>query len=89
MYQQIDVANNLNSIYNSNTQFSILKDFERVIDELDIYVYKNWKDGELVSGPDIERHWVTCSFMWPYAEMPDPDGGKRLTDYDCKVSFEK
>ncbi len=42
MYQQVDVANNLNSIYNSNTQFSVLKDFERVIDELDIYVYENW-----------------------------------------------
>jgi hypothetical protein len=89
MYDQIDAVNNINQIYNSNTQFSVLKDFERVLDELDIYVYDNWEDGELVAGPEIERHWVTCSFMWDHKSMPDPDGGKRLTDYDCKVSFEK
>jgi hypothetical protein len=89
MYDQIDAVNNINQIYNSNTQFSVLKDFERVLDELDIYVYDNWEDGELIAGPEIERHWVTCSFMWNYKSMPDPEGGKRLTDYDCKVSFEK
>jgi hypothetical protein len=89
MYDQIDAVKNINQIYNSNTQFSVLKDFERVLDELDIYVYDNWEDGELIAGPEIERHWVTCSFMWNYKSMPDPEGGKRLTDYDCKVSFEK
>ena len=28
---------------------TVLKDFERVLDELDLYVYKNWEDGELAS----------------------------------------
>jgi hypothetical protein len=27
--------------------------------------------------------------MWPYEKMPDPMGGKRLLDYDCKVKFKK
>ena len=27
--------------------------------------------------------------MWPETEMPDPKGGKRLTDYGCKVIFKK
>ena len=84
-----DLVKNIEGIYESNTAFTVLKDFERVLDELDIYVYDNWEDGELVAGPEIERHWVTCSFMWDHKSMPDPDGGKRLTDYDCKVSFEK
>ena len=84
-----DVIENVNNIYDSNSSFEILKDFERVIDELDVYVYKNWKDGELVSGPKISRHWVSCSFMWPANKMPDPMGGKRLLDYDCKVSMGK
>ena len=84
-----DVIENVNTIYDSNSAFEILKDFERVIDELDIYVYNNWKDGELVSGPKITRHWVSCSFMWPLKNMPDPMGGKRLLDYDCKVKFKK
>ena len=84
-----DVIENVNNIYDSNSSFEILKDFERVVDELDVYVYKNWKDGELVSGPKITRHWVSCSFMWPISDMPDPMGGKRLLDYDCKVRMGK
>lgn len=84
-----DIINNIDNIYNSNTAFEVLKDFERVLDELDIYVYKNWEDGELCKGPVIDRHWVTCSFMWPRKDMPDPMGGKRLIDYDCKVRYKK
>ena len=60
-----------------------------MLDQLDLYVYDNWENGELVSGPEITRHFITCSFMWPREEMPDPMGGKRLTDYGCKVFFKK
>lgn len=89
MYDIVDIINNVNDIYNSNDKFTILKDFERVFDELDLYVYDNWKDGELCSGPNISRHWVTCCFMWPRNKMPDPMGAKRLFDYDCKITFQK
>ena len=84
-----DIIVNIDNIYNSNNSFEVLKDFERVLDELDIYVYDNWIEGEILSGPNIERHWVTCSFMWPRNQMPDPMGGKRLLDYDCKVRYRK
>ena len=89
MHDVLDIIKNIESIYDSNTSFNVLKDFERVLDELDIYVYKNWKDGELAEGPKIERHWVTCSFFWDAENMPDPMGGKRLLDYDCKVKYKK
>jgi hypothetical protein len=85
----LDVIQNLESIYENDVAFRVLKDFERVIDELGLYVYENWSQGELVEGPIIERHWVTCTFMWPRKNMPDPMGGKRLLDYDCKISYEK
>jgi hypothetical protein len=89
MQDVMDVIKNVESIYDSNTAFNVLKDFERVLDELDLYVYANWEDGELAMGPKIERHWVTCGFMWPRDKMPDPMGGKRLVDYDCKVGYRK
>ena len=73
----------------SESSLQSLMDFERVLDELDIYVYDNWEDGELLAGPEIERHWVTCAFMWDRNNMPDPMGGKRLLDYDCKVYYKK
>jgi len=89
MKDVIDVIKNIQDIYESDKAFQILKDFERVLDDLDLYVYANWEDGELVQGPTISRHWVTCSFMWDKDKMPDPMGGKRLLDYDCKVTFKR
>lgn len=82
-----DIIANIENIYGSNNSLNLLKDFERVIDELDIYVYENWIDGELVSGPNESRYWVQCTFMWPKEKMPEPVGGKRLLDYGCKVEF--
>jgi len=82
-----DIIANIENIYGSNNSLNLLKDFERVIDELDIYVYENRIDGELVSGPNESRYWVQCTFMWPKEKMPEPVGGKRLLDYGCKVEF--
>ena len=53
MHDVLNIVKNIESIYESDTALAVLKDFERVLDELDIYVYENWADGELVSGPNI------------------------------------
>ena len=87
MYDILDVIKNLHNLTEHTTAFKIIKDFERVIDELDIYVFKNWQDGELIEGPIINRYTVTCTFMWSKNKMPDPEGGKRLSEYDCKVEY--
>jgi hypothetical protein len=84
-----DIIKNIENIYGSNNSLKILKDFERVIDELDCYVYDNWIDGELVEGPKESRYWVSCTFMWKHDKMPDPKGGMRLLDYGCKVLFKE
>lgn len=89
MQDVYDLIRNIERVYDSNTDFQVLKDFERVLDELDLYVYANWQDGELADGPRIHRHWVTCKFVWPREKMPDPEGGKRLLDYDCKIKYIK
>ena len=89
MHDILDVIKNVESIYSTNTSLSTLKDFERVLDEMNMYVYKNWQDGELASGPNVDRHWVTASFMWPRDKMPDPMAAKRLLDYGCRVKYEK
>jgi len=85
----LEVIKNVESIYNSNSALSALKDFERVLSEMNMYVYKNWLDGELASGPVIDRHWVRASFMWPEEKMPDPMAAKRLLEYGCEVKYEK
>lgn len=89
MHDEVDIIKNISTIYDSNNSLRILKDFERVLDNLDIYVFKNWEDGELVDGPEIKRHSVECKFLWLKEKMPDPMGGKRLLDYGCKVAYSK
>jgi hypothetical protein len=84
-----DALNNTKKIYLSDSSLNMLLDFERVIDEMDLYSFENWIDGELVDGPHIERYWVECSFMWPRAKMPNPRGGARLIPYGCKVTYAK
>ena len=84
-----DALNNTKKIYMSDSSLNMLLDFERVLDEMDLYSFENWLDGELVSGPKIERYWVECSFMWPRAKMPDPRGGARLLPYGCKITYAK
>jgi len=81
------VAQNIQDIYLSEGSLLTLLDFERVMDELDVFAFKNWAIGELVSGPEISKYRVTCIFMWPEALMPDPRGGRRLLPFDCTVRY--
>jgi len=89
MHDIVDVIKNLQTLSENNSAFKVLKDFERVLDELDIYVFKNWEDGEIIEGPDVNRYTVTVKLMWDRKNMPDPNGGKRLVDYGCQVIYEK
>lgn len=83
------VAENIKDIYLSEGSLLTLLDFERVLDELDLYAFKNWSIGELVAGPQIGKYRVTCIFMWPERLMPDPRGARRLLPFDCEVKFKK
>ena len=83
------VAENIRDIYMSEGSLLTLLDFERVLDELDLYAFRNWQIGELVSGPDIGKYRVTCIFMWPERLMPDPRGARRLLPFDCEVKYKK
>ena len=83
------VADNIRDLYLSEGSLLTLLDFERVLDELDMYAFRNWDRGELVQGPDIGKYKVGCIFMWPENLMPDPRGGRRLLPFDCEVKYKK
>lgn len=83
------VAENIRDLYLSEGSLLTLLDFERVLDELDLYAFKNWQLGELVQGPDIGRYRVGCIFMWPERLMPDPRGARRLLPFDCEIRYKK
>lgn len=83
------VADNIKAIYMSDGSLATLLDFERVLDELDIYAFRNWEIGELVAGPEISKYRVAVTFMWPLKLMPDPRGARRLLPFDCDVFYKR
>lgn len=85
----VSIIDTVNGIFTSDGSMSILLDFERVLDEADVYAFKNWLLGELVQGPVIKRYTTKCIFMWPYKLMPDPSAVKRLLSLGCKVTYGK
>jgi len=83
------VADNIRSIYMSDGSMNLLLDFERVLNEMDIFAFKNWDLGELVAGPDQGPYKVSCTFLWPEKLMPDPRAVSRLLPFDVEVYFKK
>lgn len=84
-----ELLDNTKQIFMTDSAVSTLLDFERVLDELDLYAFANWKQGELVEGPVYQKYFVTCTFMWPYKKMPDPKGAARLSEYECEVRYKQ
>ena len=85
----ISIVDTIKNIYMSDGAMNTLLDFERVLDEADVYAFRNWINGELVQGPEIGRYSCTCTFMWPYALMPDPTATIRLANVGCNVKMLK
>ncbi len=83
------IKKTLVNISKGNDILDTLLEFERTLDNAEIFAYKNWILGEIVEGPDISRYWYKVTLMYPYHSMPDPDAGLRLTKIGAKVSFRK
>lgn len=83
------ILDNTKEIYMTDSSLETLLDYERVLDDLDLYAFDNWKRGELVEGPVYEKYFVTCTFMYDYKNMPDPAGGERLLNYGCEITYKK
>jgi len=77
----------LKRVSGQETALQLLMEFEKTIDNANLYAYKHWLDGELVDGPVVDRYWFTTTWMYPKKHMPDPDGSLRLIKYGCKVYF--
>jgi hypothetical protein len=84
-----DILQNIKSIYMTDSSLETLLDYERVLDELDLYAFDNWRGGELIDGPIYEKYFVTCSWMYTYRNMPDPRGAERLLNYGCEITYKK
>jgi len=79
----------IKKVSETNTLLDMLLEFEKTLDNIDLYSYKNWGLGEVLEGPTLNRHYVTVKLMYKESEMPDPAGAKRLFARDCLVKYTK
>lgn len=79
----------IKKISETNTLLNMLLEFERTLDSMDMYAFANWDQGEVLQGPDLDRHFITVKLMYPGKQMPDPEGAKRLLARECLVKYHK
>lgn len=79
----------IKKVSETNTLLDMLLEFERTLDDMDLYAYKNWDQGEVLEGPILDRHYITVKLMYLNKHMPDPVGAKRLFDRGALVKFTK
>ena len=44
MHDILDILKNIKKVYTQDMTVRLLTDFERVLDDLDLYVYANWEN---------------------------------------------
>ncbi len=79
----------IKKISETNTLLDMLLEFEHVLDNLELYAYKNWIKGEVLEGPTLDRHWVSVKLLYRSKHMPDPDGAKRILARGGFVKYAK
>ena len=63
------VAKNIRDIYMSEGSLLTLLDFERVLDELDLYAFRNWSIGELVSAHEVKDSSLNLECYFGYEHL--------------------
>jgi hypothetical protein len=84
---EIDPQFVIKRIKDNDSLLDILVQVEDFLDSLDLYAYKHWIDGEIVSGPSITRYWISLILKYPHRRMPDPQGAIRLLGREVRVSY--
>ena len=89
MIDTLEIIRNIKKIYASDAIVETIVNMEKVLDDVNVYAYKNWSLGEIVDGPHTTKYDTTATFMWEQSSMPDPEAGKRLLNVGGKVEFKR
>lgn len=59
------------------------------LEQLGALAFTNWDKGELVSGPYVDKFFSTITMMFPKDHSPDMTVLERLSQMNCKFSYEQ
>lgn len=84
-----DTKDTIQKLFDDDGLREILLGVEEYFDNMDLYVFDNWIDGELVQGPIVSKYWVDCTFKYTKEKMPDPRGSLLFINQGTKITFKE
>ena len=86
-YTSEDINNTIRLINQDKRLLDMIIEVDGLLEHLGLYAYKNWQKGKIVEVGRPSKYFVNITLMYERDEMPDPEGGLRLTKKDIGVKF--
>lgn len=78
----------IQELYKSETFLDTVINIDDFFDVLNLYVYPNWLDCEIVEVKFL-KYFTSIKLKSPYNKMPHPKGAILLTKFDCQVKYKE
>lgn len=84
-----NVIGNIQKLFDEDGLQDILLSVEEYFDNMDLYVFANWIDGEIVEGPVVSKYWVSVTLKYDMKNIPDPRGAYLFRNQGTQVHVRK
>lgn len=74
-------------LYKQDSYLTILLSIDELFSNIHLYGYKNWFEGEILEGPNLDKYWVDIKLIFDYENKPDVDGARVLLKHGMKVKY--
>jgi hypothetical protein len=81
----MDSSQAIQNLYDQDGLLDILLGVEEYFDNMDLYAYKNWINGEIVEGPNVSKYWVEITLKFSHDSFPDPIATKIFEKQGTKI----
>lgn len=78
----------IQELYKNETFLDTVINIDDFFDVLNLYVYPNWLDCEIVEVQFL-KYFTSIKLKSPYNKMPHPKGAVLLTKFDCQVKYKE
>lgn len=85
----LETHKTIERLYKFDSLLDTLINVEDFFDTFDLYVYDNWIEGQIVSGPHVSKYWISLTLKYDYKKMPDPEGAMMLNKYGVITKYGK
>lgn len=86
---EYDTREMIQKLFDEDGLQDILLGVEEYFDNMDLYVFDNWIEGEVVEGPNVSKYWVEVTLKYPMDKLPDPRGTYMFHNQGTKIQVRK